>query len=74
MAEKEMRAHVLTKAQRHMLERANPGPVLFDIVERKGGAAARMLDRLSAAGLVLGPPWRITAKGRAALKTTGKEG
>jgi hypothetical protein len=57
----------LTKAQRYMLDRAHPGPVQFNMVERKGGAAFRMLDRLCKDGLIQGPPYRATAAGVAAL-------
>ena len=34
---------------------------------RSGGAISRMFYRLVAAGLVSGPPYKITAKGRKAL-------
>ena len=57
----------LTDKQLNMLIRASRPPVELAMVERKGGAIFRMLDRMQEAGLVTGPPYKITAKGKTAL-------
>ena len=57
----------LTEPQIRILARAHRGRLYFTMVERKGGAMFRMVDRLAVAGLITLLPRRITGAGAAAL-------
>lgn len=60
----------LTKAQIDGLIRIRDrGPLAWcEWRGRAGGAVARMMDRLVAAGLLTGPPYEITKLGRTRLE------
>jgi hypothetical protein len=62
----------MTTAQRRWLRKAadlKPGEYLtWGTRSNAGGAIHRMLDEMKAQGWLKGPPWRIAAGGRKALK------
>lgn len=59
----------LTPAMQSHLQQAirNGGTIRYGVRARVGGAIRRMCNKLSAAGLIEGPPWRITEAGRKAV-------